>query len=405
MIRSGQSVTVLALMIVAVGAGAQTVPPVRPLGPVIRVSAANLLESVSSVRPLPGGRLIISDVAHRRVVLLDSTLTKSRTIVDSSSASGGMFGLQLAGIIPYKGDSTLFVDPQSLSVLVIDGSGKIARVMAVPRSQDAPYLVGGPLGTPRFDRLGRLIYRGYARRLAPPPVSTGTTTFSLPLQPDSAPVVRTNLETRKQDTLGFVKVSRVDIKVSRRDDGGLAIATTLNPMQVLDDWAVFADGTLALVRGRDYHVDWVAPDGTRSSTPNVPFDWKRLTEEERGAFLDSARAAINKRIEAAREATGGSATRSQPPAISLVPVGELPDYRPAFEPGAARVDSEDRLWIRTSKVINNGAVYDVLSRAGELIDRVVVPQFRTIIGFGEGGIVYMGVLDGAGARLEEARSR
>jgi sugar lactone lactonase YvrE len=88
-----------------------------------------------------------------------------------------------------------------------------------------------------------------------------------------------------------------------------------------------------------------------------------------------------------------------------VPAGELPDYRPAFEPGAARVDSEDKLWIRTSKVINNGAVYDVLNRAGELIDRVLVPQFRTIIGFGAGGIVYMGVLDGTGARLEEARVR
>lgn len=396
--------TVLALMIVAARVGAQPVPPVRPLGPVIRVSAANLLESVSSVRPLPGGRLIISDVTHHRVVLLDSTLTTSTAVVDSSSASGGMFGLQLAGIIPYKADSTLFVDPQSLSILVIDGGGRVARVMAVPRSQDAPYLIGGPLGTPRFDPLGRLIYRGYARPLAPPGDPGGSTKFSLPVQPDSAPVVQTNLETRKQDTLGFVKVAKIDIKVTPRDDGSLAIVTTLNPLQMLDDWAVFTDGTLALVRGRDYHVDWVRPDGTRSSTPKVPFDWKRLTDEERGPFLDSTRTAMEKRIATAR-GPAARATRSQSPTINLVPAGELPDYRPAFEPGAARVDSEERLWIKTSKVINNGAVYDVLNRAGELIDRVLVPPFRTIIGFGEGGIVYMGVLDQTGARLEVARVR
>jgi hypothetical protein len=191
--RSVRSETVLALMIVAARVGAQTIPPVRPLGPVIRVSAANLLESVSSVRALPGGRVIISDVARRRVVLLDSTLTKSITVVDSSSASGGMFGRQLAGIIPYKGDSMLFVDPQSLSVLVIDGEGRTACVMAVPRSEDAPYLVGGPLGTPRFDPLGRLVYRGYARRLAPPADPTRRMKFSLPVQPDSAPAIRAGL--------------------------------------------------------------------------------------------------------------------------------------------------------------------------------------------------------------------
>ena len=167
-------VTVAAQVTAIAGAGAQVastpssvavsqVPPVRPLGPVIRISAPDLLGSVSSVRPLSGGRLIVNDVTRRRVILLDSTLTKFTIVADSTSASGGMFGVQLAGIIPFTGDSTLFVDPQSLSMLVIDGAGKTGRVMAVPRPQDAIYLVGGPFGTPGFDPRGRLVYRGAAR--------------------------------------------------------------------------------------------------------------------------------------------------------------------------------------------------------------------------------------------------
>ena len=95
----------------------------------------------------------------------------------------------------------------------------------------------------------------------------------------------------------------------------------------------------------------------------------------------------------------------QMPTINLVPANELPDYRPAFQPGASRGDTEGNLWIRTSKMVNNGAVYDVINRKGELIDRVLVPQFRMIAGFAVGGIVYMGVLDGTAARLEEARVR
>lgn len=437
-------VTVAAQWTAIAGAGAQVaspaasvavspvapVPPVRPMGPVIRMTAPDLLGSVSSVRPLPGGRLIVNDVTRHRVVLFDSTLTKVTIVADSTSASGGMFGVQLAGIIPFTGDSTLFVDPQSLSMLVIDGAGKTGRVMAIPRPQDAMYLVGGPFGTPGFDPQGRLVYRGLARSLKPPTPPTGDIPFAIPVLPDSAPVVRINLESRKLDTIGSFKVMKAIFTVRRSDDGGISIQTTLNPMMTLDDWALLPDGTVAFVRGSDFRVDWVTPEGVRTSTPKIPFDWQRLTDDDRAAVLDSARTAIEKQRAIARErmtnstapvsgaaaaraggdigaAPRGAAAASQInlPTVSMVPASELPDYRPAFQPGASRGDTEGNLWIRTSKMVNNGAVYDVINRKGELIDRVLVPQFRIIAGFGAGGIVYMGVLDGTAARLEEAKVR
>ena len=434
-------VTVAAQLTAIAGAGAQVasttspvavspVPPIRPLGPVIRVTAPDLLGSVSSVRPLPGGRLIVNDVTRHRVVLFDSTLTKVTIVADSTSASGGMFGVQLAGIIPFTGDSTLFVDPQSLSMLVIDGAGKTGRVMAVPRPQDAMYLIGGPFGTPGFDPQGRLIYRGLARSLKPSTPPTADIPFAIPVLPDSAPVVRINLESRKLDTIGAFKVMKAIITVSRGDDGGISIQTTLNPMMTLDDWALLPDGTVAFVRGSDFRVDWVTPEGVRTSTPKIPFDWQRLTDDDRAVVLDSARTAIEKQRAIVRErmtnstvpVNGAAAARAggdagaQPrgaaapngmnlPTVNMVPASELPDYRPAFQPGASRGDTEGNLWIRTSKMVNKGAVYDVINRKGELIDRVLVPQFRVIAGFGVGGIVYMGVLDGTAARLEEARVR
>jgi hypothetical protein len=48
-------------------------------------------------------------------------------------------------------------------------------------------------------------------------------------------------------------------------------------------------------------------------------------------------------------------------------------------------------------------VYDVVNRKGELVDRLQLPAFRTIAGFGP-GVVYMAVTDQAGVvHLERAR--
>jgi hypothetical protein len=48
-------------------------------------------------------------------------------------------------------------------------------------------------------------------------------------------------------------------------------------------------------------------------------------------------------------------------------------------------------------------VYDVVNRQGELVDKVELPQGRTLIGFGPGGIVYLLARDAGATRIEQAR--
>jgi hypothetical protein len=45
-------------------------------------------------------------------------------------------------------------------------------------------------------------------------------------------------------------------------------------------------------------------------------------------------------------------------------------------------------------------MYDVINRRGELIDRLVIPAGRQIVGFGKGGLVYMQARDASGAWIE-----
>src|SRR5450631_2374707 len=88
----------------------QLPPPVHALGPALATSVEPLA-AVSQVRALSGGRVLVNDNAGRRVLMFDSTLQHATVIADSTGATGNAYGSRLGGLIAYRGDSTLFVDP------------------------------------------------------------------------------------------------------------------------------------------------------------------------------------------------------------------------------------------------------------------------------------------------------
>jgi hypothetical protein len=417
---------------------AQTMPPIRQLGPVTSV-AKDPLGAVTTVRQLPDGRVLVNDIVGRRVVMFDSTLSSVTVIADTTSATASAYGTRPGGLISYHGDSTLFIDPASLSMLLIDPAGKIVRVMSAPRAEDVGFLVGGPFGNPGFDPQGRLIYRAPPRFVfnGPPPSRNGIP--QIPTPPDSAAIVRFDLATRKLDTVTWFKTPKITLNVTRTPDGGIRVLPVVNPLPQADDWAILPNGTVAIVRGRDYHVDLVGPQGT-TPLPKIPFEWERLTDEGKVAFLDSAKIAIEKmrasgqlfgfgggdggggaivtrtvergapggppRSDVTREGpaatTGGAASMQLPPLTFVLP-SELPDYRPAFTPGSTRVDADGNLWVRTSYNLDARPVYDVINQKGELIDRVQLPRNRSLAGFGPNGVTYLAVRDSSTVHLEKAR--
>jgi hypothetical protein len=435
------------LIAIALGVGAstlchaQSMPPVRQLGPVTAVGKEGL-GAVTTVRALPDGRVLVNDIVGRRVLMFDSTLSTTTVVADTTSATANAYGTRPGGLIAYRGDSSLFIDPASLSMLLIDPNGKIGRVMSAPRAQDVGFLIGGPFGNPGFDAQGRLVYRAPPRFVFAGPPPSGNRPPQPPAIPDSAALVRFDLATRKLDTVTWFKTPKVNFSVVTAPDGGVRVTSVVNPLPQGDDWAMLSDGSIAIVRGRDYHVDWVGAQGITSS-PKIPYEWERMSDEQKVAFIDSAKVAMEKarasgqfaggfaggfvrttvdngpaggapRDSAARAGTprDGSIRQTtttdapqQLPALTLVPPNELPDYKPAFTPGSTRADADGNLWIRTSHNVDGRPVYDVVNRKGELIDRVQLPLNRQLAGFGPNGVVYLGVRDGRTAHLEKARIR
>ena len=138
-------------------------------------------------------------------------------VADTTPATKSAYGTRSGGLLPFRGDSALFVDPNSLSMLVIDPAGKIARIMAAPRANDVIFLLGGPQGNPGFDAKGRLVYR--AQSFGPPRGGVAGQPMQPPVIPDSVPLVRYDLLTRKLDTAAFVRSPAPKFNVVQNERG------------------------------------------------------------------------------------------------------------------------------------------------------------------------------------------
>ena len=408
--------------------------------------------AIFGVRQLEGGKVLVNDGLHRQLIILDQNLGTRTVSIDSVSTGGQSYGPRASPLIPYLADSSLFVDGQSFTLLVINPKGEVTRVMSAPKPGDLSSLASSASGV---DAKGNLVYRG---RFVIAPSTTAPAPGGIPAiqVPDSQPVVRADFDTRKVDTLGRVKVQSGSRAVISQDANGKMIAkTTVNPLNTVDEWGVMSDGTIAFVRGQDYHIDFIAPDGKRTSSGKLPFDWKRLTDEDKQALVDSARNAIDKAVaearakapneaEAQRAASmatmtalasamgmsggGGGGGMSGvtisagargvdvpiggggPPGMGMfamptmvtefVPLKEIADYYPAIRPGAVKADLDGNLWILPTSSAQSKAgelIYDIVNNRGVLTQRVRLPVGRSIAGFGHNGVLYLMQRDANGA--------
>jgi hypothetical protein len=410
---------------------AVALPPIRQLGRRVAISTDSLA-NVAGIRQLSDGRVIVNDNGKRRLLMFDSTLSHSVVIADSTSSTKKMYGAAPGGILRYRGDTTIFVDPVALSMLVIDPRGVIVRTVAPPRPSDALALTIS-LGNAVMDANGRVVYRSVAGQCLPsgqcmysyhmPVPDTTSKTLPSYAMHDSVAIIRGDIATHVIDTVGFIAVPALGSnKFANNPDGSVTITTTMSsPIPIADDWTVVADGTVAFVRDLDYHIDWVNPDGTRGSTPRIAHDWHRLSDSEKTVILDSAkrymdstdqvRTAQQTKTDSINKAQGRPRRPQQTYVYVWPDVSDIPDYRPVIAQaygGFVKADADNNLWIPQGGsnylLPGSGAapVYDIVNREGRLIDRVQLPPSLSIAGFGP-GVIYLTSREGSGTVLVKYR--
>jgi len=379
---------------------AAALPQPKPSVPVIdlppaKTKTAATLDGVLGMRQLSTGDVLVNDAGRRQVKLFDSTLALQAVVRDSTPGSSTSYGPRGVPLIRYLGDSSLLADDNAGSLLVMGPSGQIARPMA-PSHPDM--MMGLNLYFGAVDDRGRIYFGTHVRDFR-----------SMPnwYKGDSSIVVRADLDTRSADTLARIKTWSGSMMLK---SGGVTRFTS-DPLPLIDEWALLADGSVAVVRGRDYHIDWIHADGTTHSTGKLPFDWKRLTDDDKQKLIDSARAEESPKMALAlgrrrvggdpegggrgqRGSGGGGQVEQGPPVqVEYVPpkLEEMFDFSPPIRRGALTPDLDGNLWILPSSSAQSKTgelVYDVVNVKGDFY-RVRVPLGRSVIGFGKGGVVYL----------------
>ncbi|MEO7998987.1 MAG: hypothetical protein ABI852_16160 [Gemmatimonadaceae bacterium] len=409
----------------------QSTVPVRELSaPVI---SKQTFSNIFNVRQIADGQVLVNDGLRRQVVLLDAKLAPSRVVLDSvTSPNGERYGAVAAPLLAYLGDSSLFVDREAQALLVIDPNGKIVRTVASPaKGRQFTFLW---FSASAVDHNGNLLFRAVtgtpAKRIGD---TTSSTVVMEVRQPDSTYILRANFDSRMTDTIARLKQIGGMRTISTRPPNSRPTQRLIvSPIETLDDWTTLSDGTVAIVRGGDYHVDFLRPNGKQESGAKLPFDWKPIADADKQKIIDSTRKAVDDAAaaggtsgsQAARDAQlkaligsiesmPGAAPVVQQRALAVpapsaavpliqyefVPLNEMPSYYPPLRLGYTKGDSDGNLWILPTTSAQSKAgelVYDVVSSKGAMVERVRVPLGRLIAGFGSGGVVYLMNKDAAG---------
>jgi len=393
---------------------AAPVIPVRQLGPALATSRDTMGVFVT-IRALSDGRVLVNDVGHTRVMLLDSTFSRGRVVIDTvggaDASSPARAPRHSVTLIRYPGDSTLYIDRAAQSVLVLDQSGRVARVMALPRPQDIPYLAGGGEGgQPEIDAKGRLVYHGVYRPQLRPQDPNIRVPINISLQRDSAPIVRADFDTRTIDTLMALKLNLGALfdRVESDGQGNVTLHYHVSVEDADDQWAMLSDGTVAVVSVQDYHVEFLDQDGTRRSGPKMPFDWKRIDDARKQFLIDSLKPSLDSINDApGRTLNTPDGPRQLRSRYAFRPKDKMADYEQPITTGAVKADLNARLWIvpHTSASAQGGVLYDVVNRQGQLAERVQFPKNHALVGFGPKGEVYVLRIEGKNGFLERRKVR
>ncbi|MBX3174352.1 MAG: hypothetical protein KF709_08055 [Gemmatimonadaceae bacterium] len=347
------------------------------------------------------GRVIVADPRDKIISLVDLLRGSSQSIGREGSGPGE-FGMPLR-VFGAPGDTAFVFDPLNSRYLVIapDGKPSDSFRVEIESGSSAPggIRIGGMSMARTSDARGRLYTEAPSITMGP----------NGPQGADSTALVRYDRGTKRLDTLGYVAVVKPEVSggggggggnVSIRIGGG-------NPLSPRDEWAVFPDGRVGIVRHNPFRVEFVMPDGKKVSPAPFRYTPVRMTaadrrEEERLREVTRQNSMMmsvtNENGRTSRSAQIGPGANAPP----LPPLDNWPEFKPPFRPGQASVWARPNgeLWIRRLEAAGaKGTLYDVVNPAGAVIMQVRLPEGVTLVGFGkntvyttttdEDGLVYL----------------
>jgi hypothetical protein len=163
-------------------------------------------------------------------------------------------------------------------------------------------------------------------------------------------------------------------------------------MAATDEWAVTPDGRVAVLRVKDYHVDWYMPNGQKTTGPAIAYTKVKVTDEDKKQYREraasgAAGSAIMMTQRVGPGGTSSSANVGAPTNLQLPEPTDWPDVKPAFVANAAVGAPNGQVWVlRTRSAKDKIPTYDVFDPSGKVLSRVALPENTRLVGFGTGTV-------------------
>jgi hypothetical protein len=317
--------------------------------------------SVTSIRELPDGSLLVADRANKRILHLRWDGSEPRQVGRLGDGPGEY--RHPGWLYSMGGDSTLFTDEYSGRWIVLRHN----RILSTVSEGGAlTRLLGGELaGAGRGKVLGLADWSRRARS-------------------DSLSVVLVDLVAGRGDTIARLKArgsvprfTMLPPTASRRNPGVIFG----NPLETEEQALFFHDGWVAIARLDPYRVDWRSPDGSWTLGAPLPFERRPVDRAERCWAVERL---VQEGV-CPEDMSGWPAF--VPPFVprgpnnALLPLLAAPDGRLVIARRASRTAPESR--------------YDIVDRGGRLSGVLVLADNEALLGFGRGSI-YVLSADGDG---------
>jgi hypothetical protein len=315
---------------------------------------------VRGVRELSDGTVMVSDMLERALRRVDFANGSFEEIGRTGQGPGEY---QMPGeLLPLPGDSSLLVDFGNMRVTVVGPDGKLGDSDPLMRP-DGLFVM--PRG---IDVSGRIYIEmsnfqlGQGREI-----------------PDSFAIARIDRATGAVDTVGYLPRPEAGRVQSMGGGGASFTGAGLSPFQAMDAWATAPNGSIAVARHADYHLEWVFADGEPVVGPTVDYRPVNITREDKEAWASRMSGGT---VTAISTSGGGGRSMSMPrPDIDEI---DFPEYKPAFPRGAVSVTPEGEAWVQRHAAHGEPETYDVFDASGRRIEQVVLAAGRELVGFGHG---------------------
>ena len=344
---------------------------------------------ISGIRELKDGRLVVIDPRDKTVQVVDlkaGTATK----LGREGSGPGEYGIPFR-LMSLPNDTTAISDMLNNRLLLINPNATVGGFvdLNVPPPSGGRgegrgmVMIGGNMPT-AADAKGRMYYQGPPFRM----------TENGPQSADSVPMIRWDRASGKRDTLAWLRLPASANQVtSRGGRGNQQVSIRMGggpPFNGADQMVVAPDGRVAVAHHDPYSVDFVSETGQRVRGQPIKYDRQRISDGHKAEWRERQKSATGMMItndNGRRSATMGPAGQTQDPEVWG---GE---YMPPFLSGATLSFSNDGyLWVQRTGPAGQPPTFDVIDRAGNLAQKVVLPKRARLLGFGNGAI-YVARLD------------